>query len=767
MKDFIKSGDRRKDSFIDAISNKTVFKKGNKLCYKDIYDENNDYEIGDYEISITRRTVAKVIVDMRQCSEGKRELTYNDVGNISQAYYESKYDPKSLHFIAAELADFYDNISDENRIRLALFLVKHYQSEVSTGVKTRISDVLDFMVYNLSKGGITVDTLHDIGFFDQITILDGLNMVKNDLITKKQLRDIIVSDVEDYDDIEIDYEKIAFIYSDFADKPGREKVALKFLKLLEGDEACKLYLKGLLTDKELKALKPNRDSLLKLDVDDIIKINGNKYVYSLTSEDIFKNYGEKFLVKDLIKFADKNMVKPEKIIKVLLLKSLGNYDIDLEQERRDILGYYSGKRILDLHKNDKINNRFIDVFNSELIEKVSEEEKKKYFENFRSDILDVSKDKIDFINNSIELYENGILNKEFYNKDDFDLETTLQVYSDGELSEDNLFRLYNDKIVPLDVICDLYTSDELLKFYVDGKLNSDILKSIPKDDAYVFLSTSVENGKLNSKDIYDCYIRDNIDLEQFGEILSDNNSQDNISDFINENTGSEKIKELYTSFIISDDELEKLNKRGFISEDECEKIRNLLQKDEFFDGLKKKKSIFIGGEEQHKEKVDDGYRKTTSFSRGEKKINKMRISSDTIKDFYEEIGGMREYPVILGNTSLAGYSIVGFPDYDLVILENFDKVQNATYIMSFQQLLFYKNNEHKANVEFDIGGKSVLRSSDKVKVHNHTSGFGKNIVSSIKGMSKVASEKFKIDREYKEIIGEYINDIRDEYEKNR
>ncbi|MBR3133160.1 MAG: hypothetical protein IKG42_03710 [Clostridia bacterium] len=766
MDDFRKAGELRKDSFVDAIKNKTVFRKGNKFCYKSIYDKDTDYDIGNYEIGITRRTVAKVIINMRECSKNDRELTYNDVYNISQAYYEAKYDPRSLDYIAKELEDFYELINDDNRIRLCLFLMQHFKYEVDSGVETRIADMLDFMVYNLYRGGITVKALDEIGFFDKITILDAMNLVKDGLVSKGEMRDIIVKDLDDFDEVENDYEKMALLYNKFVDDPKKEKVGFRLLKLLEGDEICKLYLKGLLTDKEMKVLKPSKESVLKLDVDEIIKTHNNKYVYSLTSDDIFRGYGDKFLVKDLIKFSDNNMMKSEKILNVLSFKSLDKIDIDTE--RKDLLDFYNAETLSNLLDKGKINNRFVEMFNNELIGKVSEEDKSKYFENMRNELIESSLDKADFVKKSIVLYDNEFINKDFYNLYDFDSDTVLQAYSNGDLSEKSMFSLYNEGLVSLDCISNLYTTEELLEFYIDGKLNSDVLKSLPKDDVYVFLSMSMENGKLNSKDIYDCYVRENIDFEQFGAILSDNSSVDSIADFIDERISKDRIKELYTSFIISDDELERINKNGFISDEDCEKIRGLLKKDEFFDDLKKTKSIYIGGEENvvpEKRKEDDI--KTTIFSRGNKKPSKVKISSKTIKDFYDELGGMSEYPVILGNTSLAGYSIVGFPDYELVVLENFDKVQNATYIMSFQQLLFYKNNEHKANMDFEIGSKSVLRGSDKVKVHNHTSGFGKNIVSSMKDMSRVASEKFKSDREYKEIIGEYINDIRDEYEKNR
>ena len=65
---------------------------------------------------------------------------------------------------------------------------------------------------------------------------------------------------------------------------------------------------------------------------------------------------------------------------------------------------------------------------------------------------------------------------------------------------------------------------------------------------------------------------------------------------------------------------------------------------------------------------------------------------------------------------------------------------------------------------FGKGCKAVLRDGG-VKVNNHTSGFGKNIVQSMKEISKEAKELFGKDQEYMDAIEFWQEEIKNDYKE--
>ena len=768
MGDFMDHADNKLDSITKAFINKTFWVgEDNKVYYDDIHRPGKYYELTRFEMDITFRTVKEVIAQIRSF-ELKNEIPSkneekNVMQNVAHLFYYAKISDQHRGKISREIIDFFDFIKEKSEDDLSRMLIDHFIKEQSSGIKTRAFEAQDYMIYCLTMKYVKLDDLNKVHFFAYLPVSEVLSLNSKGYVSDEDLRRIFTFDLKDMTEVP-EYMKLAIKYTKLKDTPENKKLCKRLLKLFKGDEVCKLYLDGVFTENELKEAKPSKDSLLKLSADEIVKINNNKNVHSVSSNDLMNMYGYKFSCSDLISFAENGMVDEEKIINILKYKSSSVLEKNEDQENNMIMSLYNGSRLLDLIKNEKINDRFIEIFNEELIDSLSQDEKKNYFEQLKNDVIENSNDSTEFLEKSMLLYKRKLINSDYF--DNIEFEDVFQLYADEKISDEDIFDFYNSGLIDINDFVDLYSNEDVLKFFVEGKVSSDVLSILPEEDVYVFLSTSMWNGELDSKRIFDCYVNENIGIEQFRDILNDNKNEDDISDYIDENISEDKIIELYTNFIISDDELGKLNKNGIVSNERYKEIHEMIARDEFFDELKDSKIIYIGGQSENEGAKGKTGLKKNIFSRDVNNSKKLKISSETIKSFYDALGGMKENPVIDGKTPLKGYSIVGLPEYDLVILENFEKHSNATYIMSFQQLLFYKNNNHKANMAFDIGSKSILRSSEKVNFHNHTSGFGKNIVESIKSMSDKAKDRFK-DNDYKKIINEYVKDIKQEYEKNR
>ena len=129
------------------------------------------------------------------------------------------------------------------------------------------------------------------------------------------------------------------------------------------------------------------------------------------------------------------------------------------------------------------------------------------------------------------------------------------------------------------------------------------------------------------------------------------------------------------------------------------------------------------------------------------------------------------------NYTLYGYSIIPYPDYDLVALEHFDKLGQATFVMDYRQFLFYIHNTKKATTELSTtktfsGSKAAFRQSQDlgqaIRSRSHFSNWGYSVADAFAELSPVAREVLKDENnKYTEKAEALGKAIRDEYNRNR
>ncbi len=616
---------------------------------------------------------------------------------------------------------------------------------------------------------IDKEVLISSNILELYAVEDLIDLRDKNVIDNRQLISILRAYSENDDESEALLEVYSKVVKLNEANTYKKQIQIKkeYLNLFDKDVFCRLYLRGDISEEDFKLVKLEKSDILKLTPKEIIELSEKKCIDILHSEDFIDSYGDKFVLDDLIEFYNHGLVKPEHIIRTLKVKCVE------ENREGKILDFYNGELLLKLLEENKINKRFIETFNNELLDKLSEEDKNTYFQKIKDDIKKISNGEYEFLENIIKLYKNNLIPAEPIKDKEMDKSDILELYLKDKLSNEDIYKMYKDKILTLEDLSIIYSNEELLNLYKDKKIGSEILKMMKNDDIYIYLSDALEKGELDGKDILNCYLEDSIDVNLLKEILYDNDKLEDLSEYLSDSCKLDKIKELTENYLISYIELENLKNNGIITEEQFNTLSELSDKEKFFDNLKSLNSIFIVENVENVENVE-----SNRNVRGGEKLYKhpkkdFKISPDTIKEFYKEIGALDNFPKIDSDeSSLKDYSIIGFEKYGIVILENFEKPSNATYIMPYQQLLFYLNNSKKAEAVFgnsddNIRLKAAFRSSDKIRVHNHTSGFGKNIINSIGIISKEAKEELKINENYREMINMYIEEIKNEYERNR
>lgn len=458
---------------------------------------------------------------------------------------------------------------------------------------------------------------------------------------------------------------------------------------------------------------------------EVIKNKVMEYLLQLLDEGVLT---EEILAEtDLFQSLDVNFVR----------KLYNEGKISIETLRKTgLVSILSTRRITDLYQVGKLDSEDVKkVFGNDGIKKLylkafrRKGSKNRADANLYRELLDVQA--------ALDLYIHGSLDKEFI-LGFVDCEKLIESHGLTPKIREAVKDLH---IEYLKRTLEQYTSSDILRMVSEHSLDSKALDIVPIDQ--LIESTALEEIKV--EDVFGVYKRGIITAQQLSKVCDEyelvNEKRAGIVNLIDDSLGDNDgnrfsiIKELYENNVLSHSDILDIRDKGLLTQEQYEELSDIDIKREY-DNLFNNTSW--ESEASSAECVDNAGKKI-GVGTSSRSIPLTRASIREKMKFFDTIGenDIRE---LIGReedgkrVSFDGYSIIGFRELGIVILENFEKSRNATYMMTLQEL--------KSHVEKDDDGTIVFKPSKAmlmgeiadgkaVRKKIHHGNWNRNVVSSI------------------------------------
>lgn len=501
-----------------------VIKQGNKYYY---IEENNKFlPLTDKEVEILKNF-------------SQSQLLKNFDESIEKFYNENKYEKLISNFDLAvtfmtlsnefkkkytktflkEIKKIVEN--EENKanfsIRVIDYYLKMYHDYRNNNRKFHNEDALEFLLKNdcLSKSVFEKSKL--IMFF---SVNRALKFEDEKYIRKDYLMDVLAYKYYKGEEKLSEKEKIANIFLVFNEYKKEDmplNIQKKFLRLLSKDILLKGYINHQISDKDISFFEFNNNDLLKLEADELIRLKDDKLIKLPKSEIFIDSYGTRFKTNELIELAENGCIEKEDIIKILKFK---NIDEDYDPLKNiKLLIFYNAEMLDKLILEGKIDNRFIELFSKELLEKVNELDRNQYFENIKSDLKKLTDKKEEYIDKALKFNKLGLLSNETFkkiiNKDDIE-----KLYFDEKINDNDIINLYKKGVIDKSFLTEYFNDEDLFKEYYDGNVGEEVLEFIDKDYLEYMISDKVENENYSNEKVLNCFKNGYINGKQLKNILA-------------------------------------------------------------------------------------------------------------------------------------------------------------------------------------------------------------------------------------------------------
>ncbi len=508
----------------------------------------------------------------------------------------------------------------------------------------------------------------------------------------------------------------------------------------------------------------DKDFLLSLDREKFLRLifsNKIKYKNPLKSSDYISCYG-KLNSNDIINLSDNGLVNSEDVIKMIRFSSIKVQDEnEYNSMISNLINYYTVDRLEKILKEGRDTARFSEDFNLFLDENLTEDQKKEYFKTL-TDSLKKKENGDDIL---ITLIKKGINisgNLDYEIK----LESLRNMYLNEEISEEDLLNLYNKKFIGMEELNDFFTKDEIIQRVQNHEINNKFLLFL--NDRETIIKNELNAERMDISQALDLYFDENgLKIDELNQVLKGRDFlNENIIEIIPDTISTQKIKELFMNYYISHDDLSYLVERGLITKEDADEFAKELANNEEYEKLfKNEDGMVVLTSETESDYKNKGYKKIRNH-----KTKKFKIDPDLQEEFLDNIGFDKRRLYFTGNkNSLDGYTIYPSKELEIMIFLNKQKPQNATYVMSLQQGLFFLNKIKKTNnsqeseyIESEAT-KKLLRETEHVKVKNSCRGWGKNVIDALRSLSPELRERFKND-EYNKKINDIIEKIKEDYD---
>ncbi|MBR3511364.1 MAG: hypothetical protein IKN74_00215 [Clostridia bacterium] len=551
----------------------------------------------------------------------------------------------------------------------------------------------------------------------------------------------------------------------------RPQTLRTILELFPEEELRSLYLKGLLDQDDLYKRGIRAETILNQDdlsenmlIAIIAKLDEENGMFEITENALVNRYGINLSRIGIMKYAIENRISSSILLELYLRE-----DVKLKEgfeyiTEDDMTSYFNFERLNGLD-GKVFNKKFKDNFKI-MISNMPKEKQEEYFNSLVNEIeKQEGKEELYF-----KFYKNGIIDAQ-YLKGKLSKDYVEEVYTLEELSTDEIYSLYQDGILSINEIKDIFTSDDIFDAVLDGKMDYRGLRDLESD----FIELALEEEAIGINELMILY-KDSLDYDRLKAVLDTVDlSNIELGKYIPDGTDKAKVEELIKGEYLSHDEISDLVARGLVDKDKADKYVEMLSSLEEFKKLfdtEDRRATLVRDTEK-----GESREKTDPIGPVDPVRTRQKIDPDLQEKFIKALGAYPNVIYLTGmDNTLNGYSIYGFKDERIMVFLNLEKKSQATYVMSFLQGKYYLNKIQRAQrqgkqIEIKEGLESTatkgeIRSdTEHVKIKNASRGWGKNIVKAMKQVSSVFSEKYKNNKTYREKIEKLSEEIGMDYDK--
>lgn len=328
------------------------------------------------------------------------------------------------------------------------------------------------------------------------------------------------------------------------------------------------------------------------------------------------------------------------------------------------------------------------------------------------------------------------------------------------ITREEVLDAYRDNVLQGDIFKRIFTEEELLEMYKTKKVSVKVFTLLEEEKRKAEILKAYNEDFLHLEEIMELYFEyDGISVEDLKSIIKELPQKVAITRFIKFDTEFEKIYELYKNRLIDFSILYLLRCQEFITENEFEEIRTVVDKEEFYEDIESKmfytrKTDEIDGTEQKvKVEISDTERVLLSKVMG---ISDEEIENISIINSKLENGEP---------TMLNGYHIISDKKDGLVIFGKFDYA-SPIYVMRYEEAAYYlrsRDGIHKSYIYEDLLFTELLENNNQVRVVEHDENMAKTIVQAMCELSEEARSRYIDDEQYMQEVLEYIKTIDENY----
>jgi len=509
-------------------------------------------------------------------------------------------------------------------------------------------------------------------------------------------------------------------------------------------------------EKIIQYSKIQKSDIFSLDITHICKLlDEYKNGLGITYIEILNEYGKSLSGKDIMLLSQKGHVPAEKIIELSINKSLEITCPEKVISKKEFLEFYNAEVLLDMKNRGKLNIKFVQLFNENIINELDNNTAQNYFSNLTEDLEILAEADTEFKNNLFDFYKLKLLNK-----DNVKGHLNEEALNGVQLDEETSIRLFNDNIIGADFIKKHISNERILKL-IEKNLSVEALKVLSEQE----LTDALIEEKISFENIMKVYLEtDTIQLDTLKNLIELIEIEDDLALYINKDSKIERIEELFSNYLIDFEGLNNLRKQGTIDEESYNRLKDVISANEFYDKLDKTKVIRLLAQP---EDINTSHTGSIIKAVSKKKSNiDFELEEDMLKTLLD-IPDINNVPIIEsiddnGNyTSLNRYKVISVRKYGLVLLEKFE-ANNSMFVMPYQQAAYFLNENNSQSKR-----KRVIKEMDQVKVVIHSVNFARNTLEAVCKLSDDAQEHLKPNKRYIDEAKVYIDEIKEQYYKNK
>jgi hypothetical protein len=538
-----------------------------------------------------------------------------------------------------------------------------------------------------------------------------------------------------------------------------------------------LYLDGELEEKVFDKIF-DRIRLKDLNNDQLIDLLSSNYgnKIKISSDELLKMYGTKLSGSDLITLAYMDKVDHKKLIDLPNLKNSNAIAPYFEVNPKQLIDFYqTGRTLFNLYQEGKLDNEFASKLSTLMKENLDPIE----LEIAQAQIVSRTQfaAQTDNVNPEpilMDFYKMGIVSPERL-KGFVSSSTIENMYYDEKLNMQEILQLVSSDVIQMKDTNKFFTSDEILENILNGTISQDYLKAFDSETIAKKLQELYIDDKCPLNLFMKAYLEyDIIPTDRLNDTFELKEPEDDLTQFITKESNIERVRDLFTNYHISYEDLSSLLRSNIIDKETFDNLKMSIDKTKFYDRLRKEKEISV----QTSEVTSRPYVPTDKPTNPKRESN---IDFDLEKMAFEDLFGTPKFgkgnmPVLKSintitgkKTTLDGYIIIPIEKYGLVAMDKF-QAENIFFIMPYQQADYFLHGnmdilEQDGTVNVPNRNKRTLASMESVKYRKHTKNFWKDVILFACELSDEARQDFKPNGKNAPLVDDYIKAMKERYDE--